>query len=122
MFSTHDRHHSCPSETRKLVTRGGTSRGTAEAIELAQIPTRITKKSQEHCTTKKANRAAGIYVEVSLDELPVKSVNSGVGLMNHTCSWTGVARGRRPGPVAPCRTPTTGYTLGQELIHMCALS
>ena len=40
--------------------------------------------------------------------------------MNHTCSWTGVARGRRPGPVAPCPSPTTGNTLGQELnAHLC---
>ena len=32
-------------------------------------------------------------------------------------SWKGVSRGRRPGPVAPCRTPATGYTLVQKLRH-----
>ena len=48
----------------------------------------------------------------------LKFVNSTFGFMNHACSWTGVARGRRPGPVAPCRTSTTGYTLWQDLKHV----
>ena len=42
----------------------------------------------------------------------LKFVNSGVVFTNHAIPWTGVARDRRPGPVAPCRTSTTGYTLG----------
>ena len=41
-FSTHDRLDACQSVTLKLATRGGTPRGTEEAIELDTTCSNIT--------------------------------------------------------------------------------
>ena len=46
-----------------------------------------------------------------LNELPIKVCKFDIRFEKLALSLKGVARGRGPCPVAPCRTPTTGYTL-----------
>ena len=56
---------------------------------------------------------------IYLDELLVKKRPFGESSHGvEVLPRQGVARTRRPGPVAPCRTPTTGNTLEQDSIAL----
>ena len=67
---------------------------------------------------KKGQQKAGPYGGILRRITKLKMyINSTFGSGSQALSWKGVARRRRPGPVAPCRTPATGYTLVQKLRH-----
>ena len=84
------------------------TRGRQKSLEL---PFHSTQNHKINAHLKRPTEQRDPREDFYLDELPDKVCKFGRWFKNHTFSWTGVARGRRPGPVAPCRTPTTGYTL-----------
>ena len=86
------------------------ARGETEELEKHQYPSQVSITVEMHIWK-------GWQISRALWRLlrritRLKFVNSTFGFTNHAIPWTGVARDRRPGPVAPCRTSTAGYTLG----------